>query len=125
MSPKEEAKFREWAKTSGKNPDMESIDYDLRGFYKAGGKFAENGHGADVFKKPNHRTFSNQSMYHGTLDDQGNQYVGGEWGKDGGNDTYAPSLQMMRSSYNNPDDLVRYMKKYEPEATLIIPNEEE
>ena len=125
MSPKEEAKFQTWAKEANKKPDMESIDYDLKGFYKSGGKFAENGHGADVFKKPNHPTFSNQSKYHGTSDEKGNPYVGGEWGEDGGNVTYAPSLQMMRSSYNSPDDLVRYMKKREPEATLIMPNEEE
>ena len=64
-------------------------------------------------------------MYHGALDEQGNKYVGGEWNEEDGNVSYAPSLQMMKSAYNNPDDLIQYMKKYEPEVTLIIPNEEE
>ena len=64
-------------------------------------------------------------MYHGAVDEQGNKYVGGEWGEEDGNISYTPSLQMMKSAYNNPDDLIQYMKKYEPEATLIIPNEEE
>ena len=103
---------------------MEAIDYDLRGFYKSGGKFAENGHGADVFKKPNHPTFSNQSKYHGASDEKGTKYIGGEWGNTDEGYTYTPSREMLNSTHNS-DQLVNYIRKYEPKTNLILPNEEE
>ena len=125
MSPKEEAKFQAWAKTSGKNPDMEAIDYDLRGFYKSGGKFDEStGHGADRYKKPNHPTFSNQSVYHGASDEKGTKYIGGEWGDTDEGYTYTPSREMLNSTHN-PDQLVNYIRKNEPKTNLVLPSEEE
>ena len=42
-------------------------DYDLRGFYNQYGNLtpqATNGHLTDTYKKPNHPTFSNESMYY-------------------------------------------------------------
>ena len=42
-------------------------DYDLRGYYNKYGSLvptASNLHLTDEFKKPNHPTFSNQSMYY-------------------------------------------------------------
>ena len=61
LSPKEEKAFMAWADKTGKIKDL--YDYDLRGFWKSGAGTAENGHGTDTFKKPNHPTFSDQSIY--------------------------------------------------------------
>jgi hypothetical protein len=125
LSPKEEAKFQAWAKAVNKNPDMESIDYDLRGFYKSDGKLDEStGHSSDRYKKPNHPTFSNQSLYHGAVDERNGKYIGGEWGNTDEGFTYTPSREMLNSTHN-PDQLVNYIRKYEPKTNLILPNEEE
>lgn len=105
LSPKQEAAFLDWAVKNNKLND--SYDYDLRGFWNAGGKFSENGHGADQFKKPNHPTFSDQSMYHS------DETPGGSWNKyPDGSYAFTPSEQMMqRPGY------VEYMRnEYWPKA---------
>jgi hypothetical protein len=124
LSPKDEAKFQSWAKDNGKNPDMESIDYDLRGMYADSAKFAGNGHGTDKFKKPNHPTFSDQSKYHNSSDGEGGMYVGGKWGGEGDQFTYTPSKEMMLKTHN-PDDMVDYIRKNEKTTNLILPITEE
>ena len=50
----------------GRNLANDNIDYDLQGAFKKYGEnvfSAENGHAGDEFKKPNHPTFSDQSIY--------------------------------------------------------------
>ena len=97
LSPEEEKQFIQWAKEQKKDPDMETIDYDLRGFFKDGKSFADNGHGSDYYKKPNHPTFSTESQYHGTDNDLfGGKWEGGTWT---GND-YRPSLKMMTTTHD-------------------------
>jgi hypothetical protein len=44
-------------------PNDSGADYDLRGAFAAGLQPAANGHWPDTFKKPNHPTFSNESIY--------------------------------------------------------------
>lgn len=44
-------------------PHDSGEDYDFRGAFKAGVGPDESGHWPDTFKKPNHPTFSNESMY--------------------------------------------------------------
>lgn len=61
LTAKEVIEFDKWKaryapKDSGK-------DYDLRGAFKAGLKPDANGHWPDTFKKPNHPTFSRESVY--------------------------------------------------------------
>lgn len=43
--------------------DEPNADYDMRGFWKAGGKRAANGHFPDTYKTPYHKSFSNESRY--------------------------------------------------------------
>jgi hypothetical protein len=62
LSPPEETKFQSWKQKNA--PNDSGADYDLRGAYKAGlSPAASNGHWSDLYKKPNHPTFSNESMY--------------------------------------------------------------
>lgn len=62
LSPSEEQSFQQWKAVNA--PKDSGVDYDLRGAYKAGvSPSASNGHWPDTYKKPNHPTFSNQSIY--------------------------------------------------------------
>jgi len=62
LSPAEEAAFTGWKQQYA--PRDSGADYDLRGAFKAGlVPDAATGHWPDTYKKPNHPTFSDQSMY--------------------------------------------------------------
>lgn len=62
LNSKQEGEFAEWKKTYA--PKDSGDDYDLRGAFKAGLKpDPETGHWPDNYKKPNHPTFSDQSIY--------------------------------------------------------------
>lgn len=54
--------FEQWK--SKYAPNDSGYDYDLRGAYEAGLVPGENGHFSDLFKKPNHPTFSIESKYY-------------------------------------------------------------
>ena len=110
LTPKQEEKFLKWAEENNKLQD--AYDYDIRGFWKNKEKFAENGHGSDKFKKPNHPTFSDQSIYHGV-----DGYQGGKWLEDKNGVAFIPSSTSM---WNAPM-LRDYFNKYEPDVTLVIP----
>lgn len=80
LTPFEERGFQDWKAVNA--PKDSGEDYDLRGAFKAGVQpDPESGHWPDTFKKPNHPTFSDQSMY--AKDAPG---LAGTW--DG--DTYVP-----------------------------------
>lgn len=110
LTPKQEEQFLKWAEKNNKLQD--AYDYDIRGFWKNKEKFAENGHGSDKFKKPNHPTFSDQSIYHGI-----DGYIGGKWLEDKNGVSYIPSETSM---WNMPM-LREYFNKYEPGVTLVLP----
>jgi hypothetical protein len=62
LTPAEETAFAAWKQQYA--PRDSGADYDLRGAFKAGlTPDPATGHWPDTFKKPNHPTFSNQSMY--------------------------------------------------------------
>ena len=61
LSPDEESRFQKWKAINA--PKDSGQDYDLRGAFKAGLTPAENGHWPDTYKKPNHPTFSDESIY--------------------------------------------------------------
>jgi hypothetical protein len=110
LSPEEEAAYQAWAQKSGRQND--TYDYDMRGWYKENQNkdMAVGQHFPDTFKKPNHPTFSNESMYHGV---DGNE--GGVWG----DKTFTPgatNLGMYR-----PLDLQKYFDQTEPEIKLLLP----
>lgn len=110
LQPDQEAAFQDWANKMGKQNDVE--DYDLRGFYKdnPGYIHSPDAHMTDLYKKPNHPTFSDQSMYHGV---DGN--FGGSWGQDmSGKDYFQPSAQQATRF----GDLQQYFQEREPNAYL-------
>lgn len=124
LTAKEEKAFRTWAVQNKRDPDMESIDYDLRGFWKNGNDFAANGHGSDLFKKPNHPTFSVDSQWHGTPTPEGGTYVGGTWAPPdevgGRRGMFIPSHEMLNTTHPRAW-LEDYMRKREPDYDLGVP----
>lgn len=108
LSPQEEAAFNQWAIANNRQQD--SFDYDMRGAWKNGVGQSGNGHFPDTYKKPNHPTFSNQSIYDG----QGMQ--GGEWSQQSGRDVYTPSADMVRQPGYVTYMLEKYMPSVEPNA---------
>jgi hypothetical protein len=112
LSPADEQKFQTWVRDTGRTKDL--FDYDLRGAWKAGAQQAANGHFTDAFKKPNHPTFSTESIYSGH-----DGAVGGQWIQHGKNWTFKASptnLQM-----HSADQLGGYFAKVEPDSKLILP----
>lgn len=61
LSPDEEAQYQAWKQKYA--PNDSGADYDLRGAYKAGLTPDATGHWPDTYKKPNHPTFSDESVY--------------------------------------------------------------
>lgn len=62
LAPQEESAFARWKAQYA--PDDSGADYDLRGAFKAGlTPDPETGHWPDTYKKPNHPTFSVESIY--------------------------------------------------------------
>ena len=114
LSQSDEAKFRAWAQENGKSAD-ELYDYDLRGAWKSGAAFSENGHLPDTYKKPNHPTFSDQSQYHGQDGHQGGTWAGGGTAPF----TFTPGQTNLRMMPG--DALQRYFQAREPGVQLILP----
>ena len=113
LTPAEEKQFQAWALANNRVND--TYDYDLRGFWKSGNQFSDNGHGSDQFKKPNHPTFSNQSIY------STEEAQGGSWTETpNGATVYEPSAQMMSQS-GAPESLQDYFKRYERGNWLQMP----
>ena len=124
LSPREEDKFQEWlasrSKTLGRDLSGDLNDYDLRGFWIAGGE-ATSGHGTDKYKKPNHPTFSDESIYSGVPDNNGGRYVGGSWiGDDKKGWSFVPSQEML-SKTHSAGDMMDYFSKYEKDVKLVLP----
>lgn len=62
LTPAEEEKYQDWKKQNA--PKDSGFDYDFRGAYLRGITVdPDTQHWPDTFKKPNHPTFSDQSMY--------------------------------------------------------------
>jgi len=113
LNPREETAFQEWALRNGRMEDLR--DYDLRGFWKSGEAFAPNGHGSDRWKKPNHPTFSAESIYSGPYT------PGGVWEQVGGRWRFRASPHNLR--FRSADDLRAYFGDVEPDVDLILPEE--
>ena len=121
LSPDDEKRFRAWAMENGRERDV--YDYDLRGAWKellsGEMKEADNGHLGDKYKKPNHPTFSDQSIYSGK-----NGNVGGKWDTtENGKTRFTPSATNLRNM--SVEELKDYFRKIEPGVVLDIPVEYE
>jgi hypothetical protein len=116
LGPEEESNYQSWISGLAKQRGWQypEADYDMRGYFKKyGGKDTTyaNGHFTDEFKKPNHPTFSDQSIY-STKDTPG-----GTWGKEGSTWTYTPSDLV--KSLQGIDFLKQYFNRAEPGNKLI------
>ncbi len=111
LSPEDEQKFTLWKAKNAPNDSGE--DYDLRGFFKSGQDLDARGHATDLFKKPNHPTFSNLSQYHGV-----DGHVGGEWINHGGKSFFLPSATNLKNQ--SMGELQDYFTKQEP-GTVLLP----
>jgi hypothetical protein len=111
--------YKKWLKQIGQDPGNASKDYDMQGYWLNGGykETGHQGHFPDTWKKPNHPTFSNESIYSGKVIPYNQTYgQGGQWGEENGRDTFTPSqlnLQNMQLK-----KLMDYFKRVEPNAIL-------
>ncbi len=115
LSPDEEEKYQVWATENHREKDV--YDYDLRGAWKElqSGTMSEDerGHLGDKYKKPNHPTFSDQSIYSGQ-----DGVAGGVWSRNAeGKDVYTPGRKL---SSVEADRLRRYFARNEPGVVLDL-----
>jgi hypothetical protein len=108
-------RYMQWAQAGGKNPFEEEHDYDLRGYYKAGGTLDKDAHLPDTFKKPNHPTFSDESKYSGPGQE------GGHWTTDKKGNYVGFTAGPGNLQYHTPADMQKYFDKYEPGIQLHFP----
>lgn len=91
LTPEQETEYKTWAKQQGRERDVEN--YDLRGAWLElqNGTMTEDerGHIGDKYKKPNHPTFSTESIYNGK-----DGYQGGVWSRNGNVDVYTPQHKL-------------------------------
>lgn len=107
LTPEQEIAFRK----AYPNWQQHIRDYDLRGAYLEGLKQNGIGHFSDKYKKPNHITFSDQSIYNGM-----DGYRGGRWLQTGfGNYMFIPGSSNMYS----PAELREYFSRAEPNSRLV------
>ena len=111
LTPEEEREFQAWAKAEGRERDV--FNYDLRGAWKElkSGTMSEDarGHLGDKYKKPNHPTFSDQSIY------STEENRGGHWSVENGQDVFVPRRELSASEANY---LQQYFAEREPGVQL-------
>jgi hypothetical protein len=126
LSAENESRFKNWtaaqSKARGRDMSNDDIDYDLRGYWLNGGHKSEAaGHMPDTYKKPNHPTFSNESIYHGKPDSRGGKFEGGKWeGDDKTGWVFKPTRHML-SNTHNLENMKRYMAENEKGVKLVLP----
>jgi len=81
LTPDEQVEYNKYKAALGERGN--DSDYDLQGYWLKYGRNeqpkAEGIHFTDEFKKPNHKTFSDQSIYDKEKDKEGNELKGGKW----------------------------------------------
>jgi len=115
LSDSEEQQFQSWALQNGRTND--TMDYDMRGWWKENAKNgtpAPGQHFTDKYKKPNHPTFSDESIYHGK---DGNK--GGTWGGTDAAPTFKPSKTNLQNLTR--EQLQQYFQNVEPGVMLLLP----
>ena len=126
LSPSEEMAFTLWHDKNypGQKVEDSTKDYDLRGAFREIQKgvmqFDERKHLPDKYKKPNHITFSQESIY------ASKDNPGGKWYQIEGKSTaegkkawhFEPSAQTV--ALHGASKLQDYFKRNETESKLII-----
>lgn len=115
LRPTDEVAFQAWAKQASTDQGRDVLgdlyNYDLRGWWKDGDGRAANGHLTDAYKKPNHPTFSDQSVYSNGAN------RGGQWTQtpDGSWQYYARHGNSL-----TPAQLAEYFATVEPGNRAIV-----
>lgn len=128
-----ESQFQDWVRDQSarrkRDVLMDLKDYDLRGHWNEIGwaNPKDEGHYHDRYKKPNHPTFSTESIYHNTPNpdwrDDKKVWQGGTWAKnDEGKWVFTAGPDQAVDDFDRKK-LKRYFKENEPDAVLVIPNE--
>jgi hypothetical protein len=103
LTPKEQEGY------SKRFSDKDREDYDMQGWYKENkDNDGHTGHYPDKYKKPNHPTFSDESIYSGK-----DGYTGGHWSTDG--KAFTPGSTNLK--YHSNQELEKYFKEREPGVT--------
>jgi hypothetical protein len=108
----------DYAKWLKDNKVQESADYDARAAFAAGVKPDERGHLPDTYKKPNHITYSTESV---AAKAKGAPPAG-EWT---GSDKSGWTFKATQTNIHNAggvDALKEYFKTHEPDAKLVLPS---
>jgi len=109
----DEAKFQYWlselSNSQGREAGNDLQDYDMRGAYLSGipSQQPPGGHFPDTFKKPNHETFSNESIYHNTTGPAGVPWEGGRWS----GENFSPSDQQNNPTLQRARDLLLFLQR--------------
>ena len=94
LSPDEQVEYNKYKSSLGERGN--DSDYDLQGYWLKYGRNeqpkVEGTHFTDEFKKPNHKTFSDQSIYDKQKDKDGNEIKGGKWY---GDTSYLPPASVL------------------------------
>lgn len=110
LSPSDEAAYEAWATKYHRTGD--TYDYDMRGWWLENhGAAPDGGHFTDKYKKPNHNTFSDESIY------SGDKYQGGHWGTEGGKTRFFASKTNRR--FHTRREEREYFNQVEPDNDLI------
>jgi len=114
LSPEEEQQFQVWRQSLP--PDLQNTyDYDLRGAWKSGAEKSLNDHLTDVYKKPNHMTFSDQSMYKNAAPRQGDHW------QDNADGSVTDLVGLGFDKFHDPSDLLNYFQTTEKGNQVKLP----
>ena len=110
-------KFTQWLKKQ--NNPIQDTNYDESWYFAKYGRhpdYANWEHWTDEFKMPNHITFSNESKYSKSWQEWWVWWTDVNW-----KDTFTPSAFNLKN--HSLQEMQDYFKKYEPNSTLILPNQ--
>lgn len=123
LDPQGEQQFQQWKQQYA--PNDSGADYDLRGAFKAGVTPGADGHWPDTFKKPNHPTFSNESIYAGAAPDRAGSWNGNNFVPPGGNDVLQQSepVQALARGVKNVGgvSMQEFAKRYGSGQGPVVP----
>ena len=113
--------YSAWARRRGDDPVESAFDYDMQGAFlreaamtldeRVAEAVDPRGHGSDTFKKPNHSSFSAESVYASPL------HPGGEWKLSWNGQGYSMPRPDM-PNFMPPRETAEYMWNYEPGEVL-------
>jgi hypothetical protein len=115
IKPDDQVRYQLWRAQLPKNLQNDE-DYDLQGAYMDGLKPTANEHFNDKYKKPNHITFSDQSMY-STPDNPGGSWVGDD--ETGGTFWASPA----NLQYHSIPEMQQYFNENEPKWNVVFPSQ--